>query len=641
MTDATKAVFISYAREDTATAQRIAEALRSQGVEVWFDQNELRGGEAWDAKIRRQIKECALFLPVVSANTQGRAEGYFRLEWELAEERTHLMIRGTPFILPIVIDDTTEAHALVPDRFREVQWMRLPDALPTPQLIEQVKRLVAPAPRQAALAARHVSADPPVVGRALRARPWAMGVAVVGGLLLVVAGVFFNRRNEMAARRSAPPTSENSAAAKPPLDFASAKSIAVLPFTNMSDDKEASAFFADGMHEDILTDLSNIRELRVTSRTTAEQYRGTKKTLRQIGQELGVAYVLEGSVRRAGGKVRVTAQLIDARTDEHVWANKYDRDLSDIFSIQSELAQAIAGELKLALSPQEKSLIERRQGRWTESLGSFRMAVQLDPGNLRTAFDLASLLAAGRRFDETQAQQRRIVERLPDDLDTNFELAYLSFLATGATREMEDFVVRLPAHQANSDRGIALRKRWALLHGDVAEVVRLDRIEHYPGVTGALAMAVGLATQGDVATARARLENYPVTLRSAVEREPNSHSSWAILGQMEALLGHKDDALRCARKAMELLPESRDAVQGARYRAALAFVEAWTGDKDAAIANYARLLRIPYFSSAGGLNFSTLTTVHVMKHDPRYAPLRGDPRFEALLNDPKNHAPLF
>jgi TolB-like protein/cytochrome c-type biogenesis protein CcmH/NrfG len=141
---------------------------------------------------------------------------------------------------------------------------------------------------------------------------------------------------------------------------ASDKSIAVLPFANMSEEKEANAFFADGMHEDVITDLALIRELRVASRTTAMQYRETKKSLREIGAELGVAYILEGSVRRAGGKVRVTGQLIDARTDQHVWAKSYDRDLTDIFAIQSELAQAIATALQAAISPQEKSLLGRR-----------------------------------------------------------------------------------------------------------------------------------------------------------------------------------------------------------------------------------------------------------------------------------------
>ncbi|MBI4624472.1 MAG: TIR domain-containing protein [Verrucomicrobia bacterium] len=121
-----RAVFLSYASQDAEAAKRICEALRSGGVEVWFDQEGgLEHGDEWDAKIRRQIKECVLFIPLISANTQARHEGYFRIEWDLAAERARGIASGVPFILPVVIDDTREPDALVPDRFRAVQWTRL------------------------------------------------------------------------------------------------------------------------------------------------------------------------------------------------------------------------------------------------------------------------------------------------------------------------------------------------------------------------------------------------------------------------------------------------------------------------------------------------------------------------------------
>ena len=122
MSIATNAVFLSYASQDTEAAGRICETLRAAGVEVWFDQSELRGGDAWDAKIRKQIRDCALFLPVISANTESRLEGYFRLEWKLAEDRSHLMARGKAFVVPVTIDDTPERDAHVPDSFLAVQW---------------------------------------------------------------------------------------------------------------------------------------------------------------------------------------------------------------------------------------------------------------------------------------------------------------------------------------------------------------------------------------------------------------------------------------------------------------------------------------------------------------------------------------
>src|SRR3954471_20054821 len=118
---ANKAVFLSYASQDAEAARRICDALRIAGVEAWFDQSELRGGDAWDAKIRKQIRECALFVPIISANTQARREGYFRLEWKLADQRTHMMGRSGGFIVPVCVDDTRDTHADVPDSFLAVQ----------------------------------------------------------------------------------------------------------------------------------------------------------------------------------------------------------------------------------------------------------------------------------------------------------------------------------------------------------------------------------------------------------------------------------------------------------------------------------------------------------------------------------------
>jgi TolB-like protein/Tfp pilus assembly protein PilF len=137
------------------------------------------------------------------------------------------------------------------------------------------------------------------------------------------------------------------------------KSIAVLPFENLSDDKE-NAYFADGIQDDVLTNLSKIGELKVISRTSVMPYRGKTSNVREIGKALGVATILEGSVRRIGNRVRVNAQLINADTDEHLWAEDYDRDLTDVFAIQTDLAQKIAEALQARLSPVEKSQMERK-----------------------------------------------------------------------------------------------------------------------------------------------------------------------------------------------------------------------------------------------------------------------------------------
>ena len=139
---AQRAIFLSYASQDAEAARRIAEALRAAQVEVWFDQSELVGGDAWDQKIRKQIKDCALLIPVISRTTQGRREAYFRLEWKLADERTHLMAKGTPFLLPVTIDETDDRGALVPDSFLAVQWTKLPGGETPPVFCARVKALL-------------------------------------------------------------------------------------------------------------------------------------------------------------------------------------------------------------------------------------------------------------------------------------------------------------------------------------------------------------------------------------------------------------------------------------------------------------------------------------------------------------------
>ena len=132
--------------------------------------------------------------------------------------------------------------------------------------------------------------------------------------------------------------------------------IAVLPFENLSDEKE-NAFFADGVQDDVLTKLAKVADLKVISRTSVMQYRG-KQDVRQIGNALRVSHVLEGTVRRFGGKVHVNAQLVDARTDTGVWAEEYDRDLNDVFAIEAELAQSIANRLRAKVSAREKAAMQ-------------------------------------------------------------------------------------------------------------------------------------------------------------------------------------------------------------------------------------------------------------------------------------------
>src|SRR6266566_3313365 len=193
------------------------------------------------------------------------------------------------------------------------------------------------------------------------------------------------------------------------------KSIAVLPFSNLSKEQE-NAFFADGVQDEIVTDLAKVADLKVISRTSVMPYKsGTARNLRQIGQQLGVAHVVEGSVQRAGNRVRVNAQLVDARTDRHLWGQTYDRDLADVFAIQSEIAKTIADQLQAKLSPREKNAIERHP---TSDISAFDLYTRAKNILLRTAFvGKANLLEAVDLLNQA-------VARDPSFFDAYCQLAF-------------------------------------------------------------------------------------------------------------------------------------------------------------------------------------------------------------------------
>ena len=220
-------------------------------------------------------------------------------------------------------------------------------------------------------------------------------IALAGAM--VSAALFFLGRYSASPRQS---------------EVATNKSIAVLPFATLSDDRN-DAYFADGVQDQILTNLAKVSDLKVISHTSVRQYKtGAERNLREIGRQLGVAYIVEGSVQRARDRLRINAELIDARTDAHVWAETYDRTAADLFAIQSELAQSIVSQLKAKLSPQQKAAIEERP---TQDLDAFELYLQaktIIDGYLNATDVRAALLQALKSLDE--AIQR----------DPNFVSAY-------------------------------------------------------------------------------------------------------------------------------------------------------------------------------------------------------------------------
>src|SRR5437868_5160149 len=222
------------------------------------------------------------------------------------------------------------------------------------------------------------------------------------------------------------------------------KSIAVLPFENLSDEKE-NAYFADGMQDDILTNLSKIGDLKVISRMSVMSYRGDGlRTAREIGKALGVATLLEGSVRRIGNRVRVSVQLIDANNDEHVWAEDYDRDLTDVFAIQTDLAQKIASSLEARLSPNEKARLDHRP---TQNPDAYLLFIE--------AHDYAN---QPDRLRETSLKAEQLYEQAIK-LDPNFALAFagLSIIESWMYHSYEPTAARWEKARRNADEALRLQ----------------------------------------------------------------------------------------------------------------------------------------------------------------------------------------
>ncbi len=298
------------------------------------------------------------------------------------------------------------------------------------------------------------------------------------------------------------------------------KSIAVLPFDNLSRDPD-NAFFADGMQDEVLTNLAKIADLKVISRTSVMHYKtGVERNLREIGKQLGVAHLLEGSVQRASNRVRVNAQLIDARTDAHLWAQTYDRDLADVFAIQSEIAKTIADQLQARLSPTEKAAIAERP---TNDLTAFDLYTRARTLRLMTTF------GARARINLLQAVEmlNQAVERDPAFLLAWCELAgahdFLYFFSHDHT----------PARLALGEEAVATALRLRPGAGE-AHLARAYHLYHgyldYAGATAELAIA------------RRTLPNDPRTFE--------------LTGYIDRRQGRWEESARNLERAIELDPRN-------------------------------------------------------------------------------------
>jgi TolB-like protein/class 3 adenylate cyclase/Tfp pilus assembly protein PilF len=582
---------------------------------------------------------------------------------------------------------------------------------------------------------------------------------VASAVALVISSlIFFNRA---APRGSAPIARALSAPASIPQ-----KSIAVLPFENLSNDKE-NAYFADGVQDEILTGLSRVADLKVISRTSVMQYKARQRNLRELAADLGVAHVLEGTVQRAGGRVRVNAQLVDARTDSQIWAERYDRDVADVFAIESEVAAKIIAQLQAKISPSEKAAIEqksttdlaahdlyvqaktliatavfstpqaesllkavrllneaiehdpafalayyqlahthdllyftgtdhtparlamadaaiqsltrllpnsgeahlalakhlywgyldydrarnelslaqqslpnepwafvlagyidRRQGCWGESTKNLERAVELDPQNPAVLQQIALSYDCLRRYADEERAYDRAIAVTPEDAALRASRAEVELNWHADPRPLMSTIEAFIAQDFSEAKHLAfVWIRGALCKRDYDGARRaMDALPidgcYDDNIPFPRSWCEGVVAQlrGDKAAASAAFSNARAEGAKLVAEQPDYAEGLCVLGMADAALGHKDEAIREGRRAVELMPVNKDAIRGPLLIQYLAVIYAWTGEKDLALEQVSAAAHIPSHLSYG----------HLRLH-PYWDSLRGDPRFEKIV----------
>ena len=557
MTDPGKAVFLSYASQDADAAGRICEALRAAGIEVWFDQSELRGGDAWDRQIRKQIHDCALFVPVISAHSDARHEGYFRREWRLAVERTGDMAEDVAFLLPVVVDNTPDATARVPDRFREVQWSRLSDGQTTPAFVERVRRLLSPASPSVNSSRASVAPGAAALIRQPFRPSWLSRRSLLVMVAVIIAALAYwdVDRFWISKRQVSPPAPPTAPRAAAPAAFSPPPhSIAVLPFVNMSGDKEQE-YFSDGLTEELLNSLAEINELQVAARTSSFYFKGKDVDLGTVAHKLNVGAVLEGSVRRSGHTIRITAQLINAVTGFHLWSKTYDRDIGDVLKLQTEIATAVASALKVAL------------------LGDVAAKVELGGTSNSGAFDAylrgAKAYSSKHEAKEIPAAIAAYTEAIR--LDPHYALAFAARSIALATYTAAEAATKAAMRegfdkaQADARQALALAPDLAWAHlalANVSELGTLDFTQASDAYKRALALAPGnaevLRLSGKFAAYMGQFDAAVAAARRAVVLDPLARASHSVLGRTLYVAHRYQEAIDALAEVLSLDPDYKD-----------------------------------------------------------------------------------
>ena len=568
-------VFVSYARTDEPQAERVSEALRALGYQVWRD-DELPAHRAYADVIEERLNSAKAVVVLWSA--EAATSQWVRAEADIA--------RSAGTLVQAILDDHTP-----PLPFNQIQCADL--------------------------------------------RGWDGGAETAGWRKLVasVSALAGRHVEEVAAIRRQ-------------------TSICVLPFQNMSGDPEQE-YFSDGISEDITTDLSKISALEVIARNTAFTFKGQSVDVCGVARKLKVSHVLEGSVRKAGNRVRVTAQLIDGTSGGHLWADRFDRDLTDIFAIQDEISKAIVDALRLKLLPAEKKAIENRGTSNPEAYNLYLMARQswitgdfgdrrreekvirickraseLDPGYAQ-AWALMGLAQANLRHgfvqsdsldDGSAAAQRALA------LDPNIAEAHLPQAWRLAEQGRHD--------EANAELEIALElapdswevnKEAARLHYRQRRLEEAARyLEKATQVMEADYHGLGMLfayyySKGDIGLAQKTAVRAVEQCEKALSRDPDNGAALAFGAMSHASLGNLDRAHEWIERALLVDPDNLQM----RYNLA------WGLNKVMGKPQSAVEMLEPVLANAGA------NIIRLAANDPNLDNLRDDPRFQLMLEEAK------
>jgi len=610
---ANKAVFLSYASQDAEAAKRIADALRAAGVEVWFDQSELVGGDAWDAKIRGQISSCGLFVPVISANTQARLEGYFRLEWKLAAQRTHTMADEKAFLLPIVIDATRDAEAKVPGEFKTVQWTKLPGGDTPPAFATRVQKLLsgemeAGRPRSAE---RGEGVASPIK-RGPSKWWWALPIfGVTMALLLVMK----EGRKDPAPVPGPEPAPETMAseisrvrASLRPDEWTRADFDALVPTVDrmiQAHPENGDAWALRGVANSLLV----IRNLDSGTKPLEVGKEAADRALR-LAPKSPLAELALG--------LHLTA-MISRGSDVHAPRLHIERGLAGLPATEalSRYADLTSYWLGYQLDGADKSA---------------RAWLAAEPGASFPAWILAQSAVASRRAGEAV----KWAEQAAADPDitgirsfvTLFEARYYLQADLAAARAALD---RVPGGQRGVHRVVATRFLVAMAekHFDRAlqelaqtpEAMLRDRVFHGPK-----ALLAGFAHQaaGRTEVAQGFFRDSEKLLREELARDQDNFELRAVLALNLACLGRADEARRELSAVEPLLAGREPSVYTRQPVALIAQAHGVMGEIDQMIPWLRRLITEP-----SGMPFTPAS----LRLDSRFGPYMADPRLQGFLTE--------